>query len=148
MPIAASHYSLENDISVMRGFPATIAHTAKGLSLLLVDGNVCSLERHQSILSNSGYLVITATTLTEVIALRQMAIRLAVLSETLGWSILRSAAENVRRTWPRARILVLGAAQRVLDDPLYDEAADCQITSINLLSVLQKLSCDFMDLSR
>jgi hypothetical protein len=70
-----------------------------------------------------------------------VAIQLVVLSDSLGSSGLRSLAEDVRRQWPLARVLIIGAAQFVLDDPLYDEAVERRISSADLLAALIKLSC-------
>jgi hypothetical protein len=65
---------------------------------------------------------------------------LAVLSDTLGSSGLRSLAQDVRRQWPLARVLIIGAAQVALDDPLYDEAVERRVSSTDFLAALTKLS--------
>jgi hypothetical protein len=65
---------------------------------------------------------------------------LAVLSDSLGSIGLRNVAEDVRRQWPLARVLIIGAAQVVLDDPLYDEAVERRISSADLLVALTNLS--------
>jgi hypothetical protein len=83
---------------------------------------------------------VIASTRNEVFELCSIAIHLAVLSDSLGKSSLRGVAENLRRQWPRARILILGAPQTVLDDPLYDEAVDRRISPEDLLAALVKLS--------
>jgi hypothetical protein len=67
-------------------------------------------------------------------------ILLAVLSDTLGRSGLCFAAEYVRAQWPSARILVLGSAQRVLEDHLYDEALAHGFQPKRLLDSLARLS--------
>ena len=140
MPVTTAQLGLSNcSSSVCQLAPAT-RYIRPSLSLLLVDGSPQPLACHEMMLSNSGYRVIRATTLSEIFGLRRMAIQLVVLSDSLGSSVLRGAAENVRRTWPAARILVLGAAQCVLADQLYDEAVDSQIDSQDLLAILGRLS--------
>ena len=49
------------------------------------------------------------------------AFALAILSDRLGQPLLGSVAANVRRQWPRIRILILGQVPIVLEDYLYDE---------------------------
>lgn len=110
------------------------------LSILLVEADADSLLGHAAFLGDSGYQVEATSKLPELFDLRSRAIRLAVLSDSLGSAGLRSAAETIRRQWPLARILILGAGQRVLDDPLYDEAVDRRIHDDDLLAMLEKLS--------
>ena len=77
----------------------------------------------------------------DIFDLRRMTeIHLAVLSDTLGRSGLCSAAEYVRAQWPSARILVLGTAQLVLEDHLYDEAVAHGFQPKKLLDILARLS--------
>jgi hypothetical protein len=77
----------------------------------------------------------------EIFDLRRITeIHLAVLSDTLGRSGLCSAAEDVRAQWPSARILVLGTAQLVLEDHLYDEAVAHGFQAKKLLDTLARLS--------
>ena len=108
--------------------------------LLLAEADSEPLSARNLLLSSSGYRVATASTRKELFDLRFVAIHLVVLSDSLGAFGLRSFAEDVRRQWPRARVLIIGAAQVVLDDPLYDEAVERRISSADLVSALTKLS--------
>jgi len=51
-------------------------------------------------------------------------VSVAILSDTLGDSGLRAAAECVREQWSIARILILGSVRTSFEDYLYDEALD------------------------
>jgi len=108
--------------------------------LLLAEARAEALSTRTLLLSNSGYQVATASTRKEFVDLRSSTIQLVVLSDSLGCLGLRSLAEDVRRQWPLARILIIGAAQVALDDPLYDEAVERRISSADLLATLTKLS--------
>jgi hypothetical protein len=125
--------------------PVVAEHSARP-RLLLAEADAGSLSRLALQVSNSGHRVATASTRNEVFYLRSMAIHLALLSDSLGKSSLRVVAGNVRRQWPRARIVILGAAQTLLDDPLYDEAVDRRISPEDLLSTRVRVSayrCNF-----
>jgi len=90
--------------------------------------------------STSGYVVNPATKHHDIFGMQQITIHSAVLSESFGSLKLREVAENVWRQWPMARILLLREKQTVLEDPLYDEAADREIDGVSLLGMLAKLS--------
>jgi len=139
MPVATAQLGLSNHAPVSSKHATAIHRIHSALNLLLVDKDVNSLACHRVMLSNTGYCVITATTLREIFGLGRIKIQLAVLSDSLGSSILRGAAENIRRTWPSARIIVLGAAHSVLPDQLYDEEVKARITTEDLLVVLGRL---------
>ena len=114
--------------------------------LLLAEGCAESDSSRNLLLSASGFRVERASTRSEIFELRLIAIHLAVLSDSLGALILRGVAEDVRRQWPLARVLIIGRAEAVLDDPLYDEAVDRRISPEDLLSTLVKVSayrCNF-----
>lgn len=51
---------------------------------------------------------------------------------------LRYAAEYVRRRWPNAVILVIGEQAKQLDDPLYDHKTSSEISTDELVSVIEK----------
>lgn len=51
-------------------------------------------------------------------------VRIAILHRSLSPIQLREACAYIRRTWPVAKILVLGTGAEDLDDPLYDELVD------------------------
>jgi CheY-like chemotaxis protein len=139
-PMSSMRLKSSQVLPIVDTLSAIVPERSSRLRLLLAETNADSLLRLALLLSNSGYRVATASTRNEVFDLRSLAIHLAILSDSLGKSSLRGAAENVRRQWPRARILILGTAQTLLDDPLYDEAVDRRISPEDLLSTLVKLS--------
>jgi hypothetical protein len=108
--------------------------------LLLAEGCAESDSSRNLLLSASGFRVERASTRSEIFELRLIAIHLAVLSDSLGALILRGVAEDVRRQWPLARVLIIGRAEAVLDDPLYDEAVDRRASPSDLLLVLARMS--------
>jgi hypothetical protein len=111
------------------------------LRVLLVEPDQDLLASRAVLLTSSNYLVATASSHGEIFDLRRMTeIHLAVLSDTLGRSGLCSVAQDVREQWPSARILVLGTAQLVLEDHLYDEAVDHGFQAKKLLDTLARLS--------
>jgi hypothetical protein len=69
-------------------------------------------------------------------------IDVAILSDTLGLSGLRSAAIYVRAHWPEARILVLRVAPSPLEGYLYNEAVDHTIQPEELIDIVARLSAD------
>ena len=138
--MSSPRLSLSDPLPTVDRLSSIASERSSRLRLLLADANVDSLSSRALSLSNSGYRVVIASTRNEVFDLCSIAIHLAVLSDSLGKSSLRGVAEDLRRQWPRARILILGAAQTALDDPLYDEAVDRRISPEDLLAALVKLS--------
>jgi len=120
----------------MRVVPNPVLRTR----LLLVEGCADTEFSRNLLLSTSGFCVERVSTRSEIFDLRFLPMHLAVLSDNLGALILRGAAEDVRRQWPLARVLIIGPAQIVLEDPLYDEAVDRRISPSDLLLVLARMS--------
>jgi hypothetical protein len=111
--------------------------------VLLVEPDHDVLENRALLLSRSSYMVATATSQRTVFDLRWMTgIYLAILSDTLGLTGLRSAAGYIRALWPSARIVVLGIAPSALEVHLYDEAVDHPVQPEKLLDTLARLSED------
>jgi hypothetical protein len=109
--------------------------------VLLVEPDLDVLADRMLLLSRSKYIVAPASSYREIFGLRsEIGFGLAVLNDSLGGLALRAAAEFVRRQWPSARILILGNAQAVLEDYLYDEAVNHRIQSTDLLETLARLS--------
>jgi hypothetical protein len=76
----------------------------------------------------------------DIFALRHTkAIALAIVSDCLGPRSLTAMTETVRRQWPLARILILGRAESVLEDHLYDEQIEHSIDPNQLLKDLERL---------
>jgi hypothetical protein len=110
--------------------------------LLLVEPDVELLSSRALLLSDFGFRVATAMTCREIFNLRGRQICAAVLSDTLGPEVLHAAAESVRRQWTLAWILIVGKANTVLEDQLYDEVLDRLTCSEKLLTELLDLSMD------
>jgi len=61
---------------------------------------------------------------------------IAVLHHSFALHDLRRAAEYIRRRWPDAVILVVGEQAEQLDDPLYDDKTNSEISPEELASIL------------
>lgn len=140
MPDTSQHLRKHHPLPNERGAGTTDASRPLRTHLLPVESTSESFSRHNLMLSNSGYRLATAGTRSEVFDLLYLVVHLAILSDSLGSFSLRSMAEDISRQWPQARIPIIGAAQAVLDDPLYDEAVDRRIFQAELLTALIKLS--------
>ncbi len=92
-------------------------------SILLVDADSELRESRKLLLSSLEKPVMALSMYSEMVGLPPDSnIRLVVVA--IGSNELEVAhiAEYARRTWPKARILALGQAFDVLDDPMYDES--------------------------
>jgi hypothetical protein len=67
---------------------------------------------------------------------------IAILHHTLSLPHLREACAHIRRTWPTARILVLGTGAEDLDDPLYDELVDLGTPFDKLIDLITNIGAD------
>jgi len=140
MPNTSQLLKMDHQLPNVLGKLAIVPNRPLRASLLLSEAHADSLSTRTLLLSDSGYHVATASTRKQIFDLRFAAIHLAVLSDSLGPLGLRGAAEDVRRQWPLARVLIIGAAQVVLDDPLYDDAVDRRISAPDLLLTLTKMA--------
>ena len=71
---------------------------------------------------------------------KQDSIDLVVLHNVFSLSELEDSSRFVRRRWPHARILFVHGKNELLDDVLYDERVDPNVTSENLSSTIQRLT--------
>jgi len=111
--------------------------------ILLVESDQHLLNSRSLLLTKSDFRVFTAGSACEVYHLRSVPmVSVAVLSDTLGDSGLRAAAECVREQWSTARILILGSVRTSFEDYLYDEALDHRFQPCELLDTISKL-CRF-----
>ena len=109
--------------------------------ILLVDQDQELLAFRAMLLVRSNYSVTTACSERSILDLGSVTrIKVAILSDTLGLSGLRSTAIYVRTHWPEARILVLRVAPSTLECYLYDEAVDHSIQPEKLMDIVAKLS--------
>ena len=106
----------------------------------LLETDLATLSERTKLLTDSSYQVITARNQSDLFVLRStIGISLAILSDCLGALALGVAAHSVRLSWPSARILILGTAQSVLEDNLYDEAIEHQFVKAELLVTIEKI---------
>jgi hypothetical protein len=111
--------------------------------ILLVEPDVTRLAAEALILTRSNYCVTPAFSQMEIFILRDTkAIALAILSDCLGSRLLAAVAKTVRMQWPRARILILGRPESVLEDHLYDEQIDRSLDPKQLLEDIERLYKD------
>ncbi len=64
----------------------------------------------------------------------------AILSESLGYALLSETALAIRKTWPHARILILGKSGAAMEDHLYDARIDQRARPEDLLAALFMLA--------
>ncbi len=135
MPTASPSHSVSG--------PHSCSETAVKLEVLLVDPEPDVLANRALLLGGSGYHVTTAASYLDVLRLhRNSPFALAILSDTLGSTALREVAWCVRSQWPSTRILIIGIAQSVLEDHLYDDAVEYRFEPKKLLESLVRLSED------
>jgi hypothetical protein len=73
---------------------------------------------------------------------KEAKVDVAILHHTLSLPHLREACAHIRRTWPTARILVLGTGAEDLDDPLYDELVDLGTPLDKLIDLITDIGAD------
>lgn len=67
---------------------------------------------------------------------------IAILHHTLSEHELRNSAEHIRRRWPSVKILLISVSSEIIDDPLYDEWAQPEISQDAFLSIIERLAID------
>jgi hypothetical protein len=140
MPEAAVYPSTPATIETVRCLPLIAAPEPIWRGILLIDPDVSVLSAEYLLLTNSNYCVTPAFSHREVFVLRETkGVALAILSDSLGQELLGAIAETVRRQWPLARILILGQAESVLEDHLYDEQINHSLNPTQLLDDLERL---------
>ncbi|ADW71307.1 hypothetical protein AciX9_4355 (plasmid) [Granulicella tundricola MP5ACTX9] len=109
-------------------------------SLILVEPDLSFLPDRALMLTEASYRVTTVRDIRELASLCSPRLfGIALLSELLGPAALDFAARFVRTEWPGARILFLGASQRVLEDHLYDERIEASCKPHELLKAIGTL---------
>jgi len=117
--------------------------TPRRRGILLVDHDQESLASRATLLVRSDYIVTTAACDQSVLDSSSITgIDIAILSDTLGRSGLRTTAGYVRTRWPEAKILILRIAPLALEYHLYDEAVDHSIQPRKLLEIVARFSGD------
>jgi len=123
--------------------PDGLVDTSLRRGILLVEPDITLLTAETLLLTHSDYCVTSACSQREIFAVRDTkAIALAILSECLGRRPLSAVAETVRSQWPQARILILGRAESLLEDHLYDEQTGHSLDPGQLLDDVERLYKD------
>ena len=133
-------YPAETLVPSAAGLPIPHGGDKKVPSLILVEPDLCSLRDRALMLTEACYRVTAVRDVRQLGSLSiQSTFAIALLSELLGPAALESAAQIVRTQWPAARILFLGASQRMLEDHLYDERIAPSCTGHELLRAIEAL---------
>jgi hypothetical protein len=107
--------------------------------ILIVDPNPTSLAARAMLLQAAdGYSAATSEKVTGAF-LQDASVKIAILSESLGQVAAEGWALKIRFSWPNARILILGEAETILGDSLFDEAIDHRCRPEQLLEALFRL---------
>lgn len=88
----------------------------------------------------SGRLVVEANIWSLYALPQHENFEIAILHHSLSMSVVREAAQYVRRRWPQAKILLIGAGTNALDDPLYDERILPGLSQDILLAALNQMA--------
>jgi hypothetical protein len=113
--------------------------------ILIVEPHKGLLAARTMLLAAADYYVgVSGSTGTEVPEGRSEGyeVAVAILSESLGYTILTSTARAVRERWRYARILILGRGKSAIEDYLYDARIDHKARPEDLLAALMMLSED------
>ena len=149
MPISPQFEEVRSERLAPSAGDSTFAQTSPLLGILLLEDDVAVLSNRSRLLTNSSYRVTEARNRGDIFGLRgTTGISLAIISDSLGAAALGLAAQSVRLEWPSARILILGKAQFVLEDYLYDEAIEHQFVERNVLSTIERICHPSANLGR
>ena len=111
--------------------------------ILIVEPNPGLLAARAQLLSAADYYVAASSEAVPATELQKTDIRVAILSRSLGASIVSRLAQEIRLYYPNARILIFGMSPLNLDDHLYDESIDPHCRPEQLLETLFCLTQDF-----
>jgi len=126
-----------------------VTPTSLVTGILLLENDPLVLSDRSSLLRRCSYHVTTAHNPSDLFHLRETTgVSLAIIGDRLGATTLGLAAQAIRRSWPLARILILGKPEFVIEDYLYDEAIEYRFVDSNLLSTIEKLCHPFADRGR
>ena len=107
--------------------------------ILLVDPEPDLLAAHSQLLIAAGEYVAASGGRSKASALCTAEVSVAILSETLGAGTLEMLAQQIRRNWPNAVILLFGNTKVTLSSWLYDDAINAYCRPEELLSLLHLL---------
>jgi hypothetical protein len=110
--------------------------------ILIVEPNAELLAARAQLLLSAAYYVAASNEAIPSTGLTETDVRVAILSQSLGYSTVCKLAQEVRMYYPNAQILIFGLSSLGLDDQLYDEAIDSHCRPEQLLKALFRLSRD------
>ena len=125
----------------MSSLRVTVPAIGHDTTVLVVETDASVLTTRILLFKQSGFRVVSATGYIELLELeRTVSIDVAVLSESLGATVLDKTTRFIRRQWPRGRILIIGHRGIEIDDQQYDEAMDHQFHPEKLIDAIFKQS--------
>ena len=125
------------------------AQTSLLTGILLLESDLAILSDRARLLTDSSYQVTTARNQSDLFVLRgTTGISLVILSDSLGAAALGVAAHSIRLAWQLARILILGKAESVLEDNLYDQAIEQRFVKSDLLVTIERICHPFVNRGR
>lgn len=113
--------------------------------ILIVEPNPGLLAARAQLLSAADYYIAASNEAVSATGLQETDVRVAILSQSLGNSTLRTLSQEIRLYYPNARILVFGMPSLNLEDQLYDEAIDHHCRPEQLLDALFRLTRRFSE---
>ena len=124
-------------LQVLNPFPYTLLPSG----ILVVEPHEGLLTLRSMLLAAADYYVgASACSENQTKQGAEREVTIAILSESLGHTVLSGTAEIVRRNWPRARILVFGSIGAAIEDHLYDARIDHRARPEELLGALLMLT--------
>ena len=110
-------------------------------NVLLVKGTWVRRPELSLLLASSEYVVTVVANYRDLTDLpASTKFHIVLPSTSLSRQDLTAAAHLVRRQWPSTRIVILGPASTILDDPMYDDAMSRPFNAEDLLHRLAGLS--------
>jgi hypothetical protein len=140
MPISSQLRKAPSERSMPPGAKPTSPRTSASTGSFLRESDLATLSNWAKLLTDSRYVVTTARSQSDLFGFRDTTgVSLVILSDRFGAVALPAAARSIRLQWPSARILLLGKAQSVLEDNLYDEAIEHPVVDSDLLLMIQQV---------
>lgn len=111
----------------------------ESIRVLLVDPKPSSCPRGQDLHETRFSVALACSGRDALLLCSSCTFDVALISDSLGPTLLRQVSVLVRRTWPSARILILGAAPSLFEDHLYDDSAPHTADRNTFLITVEKL---------
>jgi hypothetical protein len=113
------------------------------LHVLFIGSGQGSDTIREALAQRHGCRLSVATSFSDLFDIsKEGKVRIAILHRSLSPIQLREACVYIRRTWPVAKILVLGTGAEDLDDPLYDELVDLGAPVDKLVDMITDIGAD------